>query len=268
MKSLALKGAALLLILPALCAYAASDIPALGKNPAAAPPSPTDAVDRAAGFSRGFLNSIKEEVANLKSAKRLPVRGLVMIETKDGKTYLLSEDGRLAIMGGKWVDLWEKKQITSVEDAASLDRINFAKLGIDPDEITSLRIGSGGRRVTLFADPTDPLTKALAAQIRPLMASFSFNIVLVPRKAGEANKVIAQLVCASDKASVQNAFLSGTFTGLPAPHNACDYKTVAKGMSTALALRIPGLPLVIRDDGATAYGPSISLASALGVQAR
>lgn len=249
-------------------ASAQGALPSVGNAQPAPPPSPTDSLDASMGFSKGFLNSMKDELANLKAAKRLPVRGLVLVETKDGRTFLLSEDGRLAIMGGKWVDLWERKQITSAQDAAVLDRIRFNKLGINPEEIASIRIGQGARKVTVFADPTDPLTKDLVRQIRALTSEFTFNVVLVPRRPGEAKEVIAKLVCASDRASAQQAFMTGSFTALPAPHSACDYTTVAKGMTTAVAIRIPGLPLVVRDDGVTAFGASISLASTLTGESR
>ena len=220
------------------------------------------------GFSRGFVNSMREQMENLKAAKRLPVRGLILIETKDGKTFLVSEDGRLAIMGGKWFDLWEKKQITSVQDAAILDRINFAKLGIDPDEITSLRIGSGSKRVVVFADPVDKDTKGLVSQIAPLSKEYTFQIVLVPRRSGEANKAIAKLACAPDKPTALAAFMSGAYSSLPDPTPSCDLLPVSKGMSTAVAIRIPGLPLVVRQDGLIAYGPKISLSASLQTDAR
>lgn len=263
----------------ALCAalgasalHAQQGLPPIAGNQAAEPSSAaasaTASIEQQMGFSKGFLNSMKEQMQNLKAAKRLPVRGLILIETNDGKTFLVSEDGRLAIIGGKWIDLWEKKQISSVQDAASLDRIDFKKLGLDPAEITSFTLGRGSRKVVVFADPIDKETKGLVSQMTPLMGEFSFQIVLVPRKSGESNAAIAKLACSPDKTAAVAAFTAGSYQSLPSPGPACDYRTVQKGMTTAVALRIPGLPLVVRDDGRTAHGSAISLASTLKADPR
>lgn len=242
--------------------------PIAGNQPADPAASGPPSIEQQMGFSKGFLNSMREQIENLKAAKRLPVRGLILLETKDGKTFLVSEDGRLAIIGGKWIDLWEKKQITSVQDAGSLDRINFKKLGLDPEEITSFTLGRGSRKVVIFADPLDKETKGLVSQMNPLFGEYTFQIILVPRKAGESNTTIAKLACAPDKGAAVAAFSTGSYQSLPAPGPACDYRTVHKGMTTAVALRIPGLPLVVREDGLTAYGSAISLASTLKVDPR
>lgn len=260
--------ASLAIALAASGAHAQQGLPPLaGNEPAPAASAPLT-LEQQMGLSKGFLNSMKDQLQNMKAAKRLPVRGLILLEMKDGKTVLVSEDGRLAIMGGKWIDLWEKKQITSVEDAASLDRIDFARLGIDPNEITSLVIGRGSSKVVVFADPTDKDTKGLVSQMTPLLNDYTFRIVLVPRKTGPSNEAIAKLVCAPDRSAAVAAFISGVYQSLPAPSANCDYIPVRKGMTTAIALRIPGLPLVVRQDGVTAHGPSISLASSLKVAAR
>lgn len=241
--------------------------PIAGNAPAPSASAPLTP-EQQLGFSKGFLNSMKDQLQNFKAAKRLPVRGLILLEMKDGKTVLVSEDGRLAIIGGKWIDLWEKKQITSVQDAASLDRIDFAKLGLDVNEITSLRLGRGTRKVVVFADPIDKDTKGLVSQMTPLLNDYTFQIVFVPRKSGPSNDAIAKLVCAPDKGAAVSAFVSGAYQSLPPPSPSCDYTTARKGMTTAIALRIPGLPLVVREDGLTAHGPSISLASSLKADPR
>jgi thiol:disulfide interchange protein DsbC len=257
--------ARLAIVLAASSAHAQDGLPAIAGNAPAPSASAPLTVEQQFGFSKGFLNSMKEQMENLKAAKRLPVRGLILLEMKDGKTVLVSEDGRLAIIGGKWMDLWEKKQITSVEDAVTLDRIDFVRLGIDVNEITSLRIGRGSRKVVVFADPIDKDTKGLVAQMTPLLNDYTFHIVLVPRKTGPSNDAIAKLVCSPDKSAAVSAFTSGAYQSLPAPSPNCDYIPVRKGMTTAIALRIPGLPLVVREDGLTAHGPSISLVSSLKV---
>lgn len=250
-------------------AFAQSGIPSIaGVQPADRAASGPLSVEQQMGFSRGFMNSMKDQIQNLKAAKRLPVRGLIILETKDGKTFLVSEDGRLAIIGGRWVDLWEKKQISSVDDAASLDRINFQKLGINPDEITTLKLGNGPRHIVVFADPVDKGTKGLVSQMSGLFSQFTFKVILVPSKAPESKLAISKLACSPDRASASSAFLAGSYQSLPAPTPACDYTTVHRGISTAVAIRIPGLPLVVRDDGLTTFGPSISLASSLKSDAR
>lgn len=246
-------------------AFAQGTIPSIGgiqPNMGTPPQSAASAADPT-GFSKGLLESMKGQLQNVKALKHLPVRGLIMFEMKDGKIFLISEDGRLAIFGGRWVDVWEKKNIASIDDASTLDRINFVKLGVDPEEITSLKVGTGPRQVVVFADPSDPGTKGLADQMKALLVDFTFRVVLVPRKPGAPLELSRRLACAPDKATAGTSFLTGVYTNLPVPADDCKPIPMGKGLATAMALRLNRLPLVVRDDGYTASGPSIALSTTL-----
>jgi thiol:disulfide interchange protein DsbC len=238
-------------------AQVAGSLPSLAGIPAATASSPL------APFSRSLKDALRDQAENVRAIKSLPVRGLVMIETKDGKTFLISEDGRLAIIGGRWVDLWEKRDIKSIADSSTLSRLDLARVGVDPAEITSLSLGTGAKTATLFLDPLCSQCPQLAKQVQALSTEFTFRIVLVPLKPGESLTASRKLSCATDRALASAAFYASSYGSLPDPPASCDGLTLGKGVAVAAALSIRQFPFLIRPDGLVAYGPSLDLAAAL-----
>lgn len=172
---------------------------------------------------------LRDQVDKIKGVKRLPVNGLSIVETTDGSVFLLSDNGRFAVIGGRWVDVWEGKNISGIADSVSLDKINFARMGINVDEFSPYVIGSGPKNVLVFVDPAMDETRAVVRQMAPLGKQYTFKVVLLPLNGGPAGAAARRLQCSPDRGLSLNALINGGLESLPVPKPDCDVSPSPEG---------------------------------------
>lgn len=214
-------------------------------------------------FSEALTQGIGVGADQIKATKRLPVQGMSIIETTDGKVFVASDNGRIAIIGGRIIDLYESRQINGIADAESLDKINLRRMGVRPAELATFVIGTGPEQVTVFVDPVCEPCRRLVADMQSFARTHTFYVVLYPAN-GQAGQVARRITCSPDKALSLQAFIAGSYATLPEAARDCDVSLVQKGMITASVLGVRSVPFMIFSDGHTAYGSSVKLASALG----
>lgn len=209
---------------------------------------------------------MRDQVDRLKAVKKLPVHGLTMIETEDGKVFLLSDNGRLAIIGGRWVDLYEGKNIGSIDDAASLDKLNLSRMGIKVEDFAPWTIGSGPKRVTAFIDPLCDECRALVKQMPAMGGQYTFQVVLLPLSGGPSGLAARRMLCSPDKQLALDAMLNNAFESLPKDSPDCDVTPAQKALIAASVLGIRSVPYFIHPDFTVSTvnkGASKSLAQVL-----
>lgn len=192
--------------------------------------------------------SLQGTINNIRATKKLPVYGLSIVETTDGKVALVSDNGRLAIIGGRWVDLWAGKAFTDIEQSGSLDKIDLKRMGIDINEFAPFRIGSGPKKISVFVDPLCDECRALTKQMAGFGKDYTFNVVLLPFKTAESGIAARRLHCAPDKALALTAFMQNALDSVPAETGNCDVSAVQKAMVTAVVLSIRTAPFFVLED--------------------
>ena len=199
----------------------------------------------------------------IKATKRLPVQGMSIIETVDGKTFVVSDNGRVAIIGGRIIDLFENREIKGIADTESLDHINLKRMGIKGVELATFTIGNGPVEAIVFVDPMCEPCRALVSEMPKYVKQYTFQVLVYPLRGGPSGVAARALACAPDKSLALTAFTSGRLESLPQPSRNCDVANVQKAMITGSVLGIRSLPFMILPGGKTFSGPAFHLADAL-----
>lgn len=224
---------------------------------------PAAAQPPAANLGDALSRGIGVGADQIKQSKRLPVQGMSLIETTDGKTFVVSDNGRLAIIGGRVIDLWKAREIRSIADSESLDRIDLQRMGIKASDLTRLSVGTGPERVTVFVDPICDPCRQLISDMERFTSTHTFDIVVYPVQGGPSGAASRRIHCSSSPSLALKAMAAGSYTSLPEPAKDCDVNPVQKALITGAVLGIRSVPFLIFKDGTSAYGSSLSLASSL-----
>lgn len=219
----------------------------------------------AAGLPKIANSPLFDTVDKIKATKRLPVNGLSIVETTDGKTVLISDNGRFAVMGGRWMDLWEGKTVTGVADSNSLDKINFARMGINIDEFSPFVIGTGKQNILVFVDPTCSACRKMVREMSSLGNDYTFKVVILPLTGSDSGAAARKMQCAPERKLALDAFINNTFASLPDSATSCDVSPIQKALISATILGIRRTPFIILPDftALTEIGEKTTLAQIL-----
>ncbi len=227
----------------------------------ATPPAPSASLPRVLGDA--LTRGLGAGADQIKATKKLPVQGMSIIETVDGKTFVVSDNGRVAIIGGRIIDLFENREIKGISDTESLDHINFRRMGIKASELSTFTVGNGPTEVVVFVDPMCEPCRLLVADMPKYTKQYTFQVVVYPLRGGPSGVAARALACAPDKGLALSAFATGKLETLPPPKRDCDVAHVQKAMITGSVLGIRNLPFLILPDGKTYAGASIRLSETL-----
>lgn len=226
--------------------------PASERTEATGPKNLQEALTR--GFGAG--------AAQMKQVKRLPVNGLSIVELTDGRSFVVSDNGRLAVIG-RILDLWEGTTITNIQESASLDKINLARMGIKPQDLTKFSIGNGPKQVFAFVDPLCEPCRKIVSDMNSYAKTHTFHIIIAPFSGSQAGLAARQLHCSPDKKLAIQALISGSMVSLPEAPRDCDVESVQKAMITSMVLGIKVSPFLILPDNTTVSGQNVQLSQAL-----
>jgi len=190
--------------------------------------------------------------AGIISKEKLPLNNMNLIRTQSGRTYLISSDGRY-VFQGDLVDVWNGKRIKSVKELNALsDRINFKYLGISPEKMFTLDMGTGNADVFIFSDPNCSLCHQLLKKIKnskQLKQHFRFHAVITPvlsETSMKKSKRLAALDAKNPKAAIE-AFINNDFS-----NDATTYEQVPGieyNLLVAKALSIRNFPYIVNSAG-------------------
>ncbi len=186
------------------------------------------------------------------SKDKLPIKDLNLIRTKQGLTYLISSDSRYVFQGGL-MDVWNGTQITSVKELNDLsDHINFDYIGIEPDKMFTLNLGSGDKKVFIFADPNCSICHTLVAKIRDsklILSRFHVRAVITPMlketSLPKANKLA--VMAKKNSSDAISAFISNTVDITDCPDK--KQAGINYNLLVAKALSIHNFPYMINPQG-------------------
>jgi len=254
-------------IATALLGFAAAFSAALSQAQGVSASAPPGSAAASAPMPRVLGDALTKGIGmgadQIKATKRLPVQGMSIIETVDGKTFVVSDNGRVAIIGGRIIDLFENREIKGISDTESLDHINLKRMGIKGVELATFTIGNGPIEAVVFVDPMCEPCRLLIGEMPKFAKQYTFQVVVYPLRGGPSGVAARALACAPDRALALTAFTSGRLESLPPPPRSCDVSNVQKAMITGTVLGIRNLPFLILPEGKTFAGPSFHLADAL-----
>ena len=189
---------------------------------------------------------------NIVSKEHFTLSPLHLVRTRQGLSYLISEDGRYVFQGGL-VDVWNGVEVKSMKELNALsDHMDMDKIGIEPQRMFSLSMGTGEKEVFIFVDPECSLCHKLLAEIQDsklIQARFHVNAVITPvlKKTSLPKACKLADMARKDPAKALDAFISNTVEPTSGPHVKTD--GINYNLLVAKALSIHNFPYIINSQG-------------------
>ncbi len=189
---------------------------------------------------------------NIVSKKKLPLDHLNFIRTQQGRTYLISDDGRY-VFQGMLFDVWNGAKIGSINEMQKLSqRIRLDYLGVDTKKMFTLDLGTGSKEVLIFSDPNCGLCHKLLNKINNsnlIKNHFTVRAVITPlmdKTSMEKSKVLAAMA-QKDPDSALNAFINNSFDNGGVPDQ--PVPGIQYNLILAQALSIQNFPFIVNSSG-------------------
>jgi thioredoxin-related protein len=197
---------------------------------------------------------------NIIQKNRLPLENLNLVKTKSGINYLISEDGRY-VFQGEFFDVWNGRKISSVQEMKYFkNRVDFNFLGIKPEKMFSLEIGSGEKKAYVFAEPGCFYCHKLAKEIIELSEindEFKVYFIIVPISSEKSIQKTREIfeIAQNDKKKALECFISDSCGN--ANQNLKEeftYDSIDYNRLVAKALSINKFPFAINPEGIVSVG--------------
>ncbi len=189
---------------------------------------------------------------NIVHKQKLPLKDLNFIRTKEGITYLLSDDGRYVFQGALF-DVWNGEQIESIGEMEALtDRVSFDYIGVTSDKMFTLDLGTASKEAFVFSDPNCSICHNLIRNIRVsklINKNYRIKIVITPllkKSSMEKTKKLAG-IAEKDQAMAVNAFIENSFDNIKATEKMND--KIDYNLLVARALSIHNFPYIVNSQG-------------------
>jgi thiol:disulfide interchange protein DsbC len=199
--------------------------------------------------------AVKELVGRIDGLHRLPLAGVQLVRVGD-RLLFVADNGRY-VFAGPAFDLWHGVRLESFDQAVNLaQRIDLARLKLDPAALGALELGSGPRDVVAFVDPLCPHCRTLLAALPALGDRYRFRLVPLPVLGKLSQDAVLRLDCLAerDPAAARAALLEHRTDQLPKPEGACGQAAAQRALVAAQLLGVTAVPLLIAPDGRVAPG--------------
>lgn len=193
------------------------------------------------------------------------------VHSDNGQILFMSGNGRFVLVGDL-IDVWQKKELKTIEEIAdATSRIPVEDLGLTPEGMNTLTLGTGPKVVSAFVDPHCGWCHRLITEVKDdaqLLKDFTVNFYVVPALGAASNEVAKHLYCAkADGKQKLEAFIGGPDKIKALPRDeACNTQGYDQTLMTAQLLGVKGVPFVIAPDGRSVEGKPRSLRNFLEPQ--
>lgn len=206
----------------------------------------------------------KEETQTREAlAKVSPIERIVAIDadviraikSQDGKIMFLVDNGRFAFVG-RMVDIWNRKELSTIEDIAdAVSHIDLKRMGFKIEEVNHISVGSGEKQVVAFVDPQCGWCHKLIGELNEnpqYYKDYTWNFVVLPVLGDRSTDLAKKLHCA--KTTNQEEKFKAFQGGMRAiealeQKSDCDMEAFNSTQVVARALGVQGVPMVIAPDG-------------------
>lgn len=185
------------------------------------------------------------------------------VQSKNGSVLFISSTGRYVI-GGVVFDIWSKKPLSNVKEMRySFSHIDLKTLGVKPEELKVIYIGSGVKEVSFFVDPNCLWCHKLIEQTTndaSLKSEYKFAIYPVPALGPASFEKVKRLYCAKDTSSeiLLDALMHDKTLSLPQEEK-CDTSGLDKRLIVSEAIGVRSVPFIVGADGRYTTGMPKSL---------
>lgn len=186
------------------------------------------------------------------------------IQAEDGTLMLVSDNGRYAFTG-KVIDIWQKKELTNIDEIwQSVSTIPVKEFGLNPEDSSAMQIGQGPEHVTVFVDPLCGWCNKLVDEVskdKELQKEYTFDFYVVPALGDESHKLGYRLYCAPESNELKiKAFLAGKDKVEALVENEkCDASGYDDMLVAAQMLGIRSVPFVVAPNGRFIAGKPSSM---------
>lgn len=182
------------------------------------------------------------------AVKTVPL-GEFTINEMNGKTVVMSKNGRYYFKDGVLQDNWSGTPITNIPEAKkSSETIPIKKMMKDIKKLNIISFGKGNKSFFVFVDPQCKFCKAFVKSAQAYSAEYTFNLVVVPALGPSSNKLAKSLFCAADKSNALNDFLDEKLGSLKQLNN-CDTSGYDQTLLLAQIMNIKGVPFFVSEIG-------------------
>lgn len=177
----------------------------------------------------------------------IPVSKLQAVE-KNGEIFFLSENGRFVVRG-QITDVWAKKPLTTMNEIKyAASHVDVDVMGLPLDEMNTITIPGGKKRLIVFVDPQCSYCKAFLKDVDRHKDKYTFKIVVVPALGDKSNELSKSLFCAADKSNAFSFLMQDKLGTMPQKPN-CDTKYYDLTLTMAQLFGVQQIPFFIAPDG-------------------
>ena len=182
---------------------------------------------------------------------------VVAIEATPGNMVLMNENGRFIFKGKMYDSFHNMKELKNLEDIRNYaQKTNYKAAKIDPELLSSARVGDGELEVIIYVDPTSPTTKTLIDQVSkfPELKDYTFYFVVIPSDTRESHKLARKFYCARQEGNqnIGTMLYEGTLDKLKTVK--CDFTYYDRTLAIAYQSQVNGLPFLVDHDGSISRG--------------
>ena len=182
---------------------------------------------------------------------------VVAIEATPGNMVIMNENGRFIFKGKLYDSFHNFKEIKTIDDVRNFaQKTNYKAAKIDPELLSSARIGDGELEVVIYVDPTSDLTKKLIEQVSkfPELKDYTFYFVVIPSDTRESHKLARKFYCARQEGNpnIGTMLYEGTLDKLKTVK--CDFSYYDRTLAIAYQSQVNGLPFLVDADGSISRG--------------
>ena len=182
---------------------------------------------------------------------------VVAIEATPGNMILMNENGRFVFKGKMYDSFHNMKELRNLDDIRNYaQKTNYKAAKIDPELLSSARVGDGELEVVIYVDPTSPTTKTLIDQVSkfPELKDYTFYFVVIPSDTRESHKLARKFYCARQEGNqnIGTMLYEGTLDKLKTVK--CDFTYYDRTLAIAYQSQVNGLPFLVDQDGSISRG--------------
>lgn len=113
----------------------------------------SDTHEAAGDATEQRIKAAAGKVAKIDRVVDMNISSARAIKSADGKIIYMADMGRFVFTGPLY-DIWEKKQLKTIDEIAEAVRhINLKHMGFKPETVNLARLGTGKEHVTVFVYP-------------------------------------------------------------------------------------------------------------------
>lgn len=203
--------------------------------------------------------ALSEMQKAVKNVMPIPGTELVAVQVAPGKLVIMTPNKRFAVIG-KVVDVFERKELKTLDDVAAARKVNFKRMGLNFNELTTVSVGSGPKEVVIFADPYCGHCTAVAEEAGTLLKDYTFKFVLLPMVNKDSGRVASSLACSDiGGAEFLRRVKAHDYADLKTADPQCAETKAMKSAIVANSFSVYGVPVIFAPNGEQMTGRPASL---------